>query len=102
MNEEERKQVNMLLNIVTIDNQLEIVQEIIKTMLSREQPTKLDIITIDEVIQLVYKRVKFLKKYDISYDKVKHLLKTYENEMKEEQIQALNKLIEEHEKNNRT
>lgn len=99
MNDEERKELNLLIQVINIDNKLQIVQEMIKTMEKREQLTPLDISILDESIQNVYKQVELLKKYDINYDKVRQLLNNANNTITEEQKQAIYKLIQENETN---
>ena len=94
MKEEERKELNLLLNIINIDNKLKIVMNTTKEAGNKENITEFDVICIDEMLKHIYTYIERIKKYDIDYNKIKILFENNKNELTQEQKEAITEIIQ--------
>lgn len=89
MNEKERKELNLCLNIITIDTMIN------KTIgiLENTDNTNIDILGIDAVLKTIQDKLNIIKKYNIDHEKIKDIVNKNKSELDTEQQNALNELI---------
>ena len=89
MNEKERKEINLCLNIINIDNMINKTIDI----LQNRDITDIDILGIDTVLKTIQNKLNIIKKYDLDHETIQELINKNKNVLDEEQQKALDDLI---------
>lgn len=89
MNEKERKEINLCLDIINIDN---MINKIIDILQNRDI-TDIDILGIDTVLKTIQNKLNIIKKYDIDHETIQEIVNKNKSELDTEQQKALDDLI---------
>lgn len=91
MNEEERKQINLFINLSNLNKYF----NFISAQLNNADITKFDIATIQAMLNNIVTTMQNIMKYDIDNNKINELLENNKTSIKESQYKELKEFITE-------
>lgn len=89
MKEEERKEINLCLDIINIDNMINNTID----LLQKRDINDIDILGIETVLKTIQSKLNVIKKYDLNHETIQAIINQNKNELKEEQQKAINDLL---------